>query len=421
MGGIKLIFKSNHMKKNNSVKLFVSIIIVSCALFMLIDCSNVELKDFVELLTEFKKTGGVIYVRPDGNDSNLGTINKPKATIQSAIAYIETAGETGEVRVAEGVYRVNYNEGVYITLLEGVSLYGGYSSDFSKRDSGVYKSIIVDESGSGGVRDDLNKAVYVPFGITRSTVMDGFTIQGGGGDWSAAIMVDGSSPTITNNDIDGGWADFAFGILLENSSALVKSNDIYGGLLANRSRAISTLSCPSTLLIEENNIEGGDGLLSSVGVRNQEGSPTIRGNWIDGGYGSVSNGIHNRDSSPVIDGNSIYGGGGSPSIGIDNLRSSGFIVKNYIHGGEGGFTYGIICQDDSYSQISANEIHGGIPTDIYGNSTGIFINNETLFSDEIKIWNNVINGGEVQQATSAAIEIANFSNVVINYIYSLVY
>jgi hypothetical protein len=414
MGGIKLF--SNKLNKQNRKypAAIISILLASCALVVVTDCSNVELKDFVELLTEFSKTGGVIYVRPAGNDANIGTIDKPKATIQSAIAFIESIGETGEVRVAEGVYRVNYREGVYINMREGVSLYGGYSSDFRKRDSDMYESVIVDESGSGGGGDDHNRAVYAPPGIRRTTVLDGFTIQGGGGDRSIAVMVDGSSPTITNNDIEGGWADIAVGIRLENSSAHVKSNDIYGGDTLNKSRAITTTSCPLSLLIEDNNIEGGDGLFNSIGIRSKEGSePTIRGNWIDGGYGFESRGIHNIDSSPTIQGNSIYGGGGSPSTGIENLRSYPLILENYINGGDGGFTYGIICQDDSYPQIMANEIHGGTPSDIFGGSTGIFIDNETLLSDEIKIWNNVINGGDVQQATSAGIKIVDFFNVVI--------
>jgi hypothetical protein len=300
-------------------------------------------------------------------------------------------------------------------MVEGVSLYGGYSLDFSARDPEAYETILEDESAQGG-GDDHNRVVYVPPDITASTIIDGFTFWGGGGDVSTAIWVINSSPTISNNDIDGGWGNTSVGIRFENASSHIVGNWIYGGSGGNKSRGISVINCPPSLLIQENNIEGGEGLNDTIGI-NVKGasSPTIKANWIEGGNGNISRGIFSHEgSAPTIQGNSIYGGVGVSSLGIDNLGTSPLIEENYIHGGDGNGTIGIYCRDNAYPKINANTIYGGTSTAV-GSATGIYIINESLFSDEIIIRNNVIDGGLTgpTPASSAGIRIFYFDRVII--------
>ena len=108
-----------------------------------------------------------IFVAKNGNDAHSGTIEKPMLSINAAAAKAEDT-EKRDVYVATGVYSES------VIAKEGVSLYGGYSSDFKVRHVLLYETVIMGEEPT----------MLKPGAVTISNVkndatsLDGFTIFG---------------------------------------------------------------------------------------------------------------------------------------------------------------------------------------------------------------------------------------------------
>ena len=123
-----------------------------------------------------------------GNDANPGTQAMPVATIGQGMANAVTIGGGVDVFVADGAYPED------ITMIEGISLWGGYEAVGWTRDPAANTTIIQNATNTG---------VTFPSGITRGTAIDGFRIVGRGGSASgrAITVMNGAEPTISNNDI----------------------------------------------------------------------------------------------------------------------------------------------------------------------------------------------------------------------------
>ena len=184
---------------------------------------GVKLSDPVTLTYDVENR---IYVRTSddgGDDGNIGTSEKPVATIQKGIdlaksIYDITDGltATAKVLVAEGLYQSDYNTTTkpVIEMVEGVSVYGGYSKTEWTRgtfgsdgSTSTYETIVEDTSSAGGVNGAPTRTVTAASGITIDTILDGFTIKVGKGSnsgsyYHAGIYISGS-PTINNNHIVG--------------------------------------------------------------------------------------------------------------------------------------------------------------------------------------------------------------------------
>jgi len=277
-----------------------------------------------------------------------------------------------------------------IVLVEGVSLIGGLKSDWSERDPAKHKTTIKDIATTGGNSGLPNCAVYAKdsTGITDATVVDGFTIQGGGGDYSSAVLISYYQyPKIMNNSIQGG---------------------------SGNSTSFGIYTSYSTSLIANNTIDGGDGGTYSNGIYNSASSPSIQDNAIHGGRGGTySTGIMNlNNSSPIIEANFIDGGDGATrSQGIENLiggsmsPSSPTIHDNSIHGGTGENSYGIYSEGNTAPLIHANSIDGG--------SGATFSSGVTFITTPVdQIRNNVISGGN--GGFSSGLDIVGASPVIEN-------
>ena len=67
-----------------------------------------------------------VFVSPTGDDQNDGTREQPVRSIQRGVDL--ASAQRDHVYVAAGIY----NE--IVTLRIGISLFGGYNSDYSRRD-----------------------------------------------------------------------------------------------------------------------------------------------------------------------------------------------------------------------------------------------------------------------------------------------
>lgn len=296
---------------------------------------------------------------PGADDGNVGTSVVPLKTIQAGIDKAEELYSTAEVRVAgaeteeEGTYS---SSGTIAVMVEGISLLGGYNSDFSSRNSNSYETILQDTRTTGAVvfEDAISVVSFPDSGITSNTVLDGFTIKPGSGEGCiVAIKCIKSDPAIRNNVIIGNAGKTIAGIYNDTASPLIEYNDIFS---------------------------------SSMGV-------------VDGVSESESHGIYLIGSSvPVIRHNTIYGGEVPEGGSATNI------------------TYGIY-DSSSGAEISFNNIYGTTPPGTINStlekSYGIYVDGANT-----KIMNNNIDSGVgITAAVSVGIYGSSSPRIETNTIY----
>lgn len=186
-----------------------------------------------------------VFVSAFGSDGNPGTAQAPFRTIARGIAAAVALGGAQAVLVGEGGYPEK------VTLVEGISLLGGYHCTTLEctwaHDPRLYDTAIVNQDFEG---------VLAPYTVSRNTRLDGFRVVGMGGargaaPGSAALTLRGGTPMITGNRILGGdvtgGASFAsrrsigIAILAPASAAqgaLIDGNDIQGGASIENTSAI---------------------------------------------------------------------------------------------------------------------------------------------------------------------------------------
>jgi hypothetical protein len=255
-----------------------------------------------------------LYVRDsDGDDNNPGTDALPYKNIRAAIAAATIS--PANIHVAEG----NYTEH-NLAMVEGVSLYGGYDgTDWNNRDTSNCPTIVTDSIASGDSGLVPHTVFLIGDGIGNTTVIDGFTIEGGGGDKSSAILIAGdstyrnSSPIIQNNILNGGNGSArTYAILNTNSSApLIQNNIIFGGKDTQRSVGIEN-SQSFTPIIRNNVIHGGVAIQTTRAIDNfyDVNAAVIQNNTIYSGIAPDSKGIlYGINAAPAnIENNIIFGG-----------------------------------------------------------------------------------------------------------------
>lgn len=92
-------------------------------------------------------SSSILYVSRSGSNRNDGT--SPTSALKNIQKAIDIAPEGAEIRVAEGNYFGLMNSG-YIVLDKPLSIYGGYSQDFSERDILKHKTTIQPDANSNG-------------------------------------------------------------------------------------------------------------------------------------------------------------------------------------------------------------------------------------------------------------------------------
>ena len=353
---------------HHGVRVFGVLVLAGLCL-MLSGCDELTLKTLISIRTQ----GGICVSITTGSDDNPGTPDAPKKTIDAAIEYLQSNDFIADVLVAAGDYHYDYGTGNPLTVAEGISLYGGYSTDFSTRDPEVYETRIIDDSDSVDLISNPNRAVYASVGITRDTVIDGFTIQGGGGEYSVGIFCHHSSPTISDNRIYGGTGSArSYGIFcqFDDSEPMIRDNrEINGGESSGSTTYGVYTTDGADPYVTGNYIHGGNGN-NTYGILNSNGSDsTVVGNNIHGGAANLDAcGIRNSYASPKIWNNTIFGGSPISMIYTPDTIGVGcygtgtpLIYNNTISSGTGDFGCGLyisnaIGQDDPSTPDIRNNI-----------------------------------------------------------------
>ncbi len=111
-----------------------------------------------------------IFVAKNGDDANAGTLDAPVRTIGKALELAVAQGKR-DVYVATGVYQES------IALVDGIGVYGGYSSDFHTRDIVLYETVLMGQPSTDALPGAVN-AFGVGTTAGKLAVFDGFTVFG---------------------------------------------------------------------------------------------------------------------------------------------------------------------------------------------------------------------------------------------------
>ena len=127
--------------------------------------------------------GNVRYVTETGAGTRNGTSWGHAFASSDLGAAIQGAAPGDEVWVAQGTYLPGVTSGDSFVLKPGVSVYGGFGGTETRRDQRAPKTHVTILSGNIGdpatSADNVYHVVTAPFGVTGSTVLDGFTIRDG--------------------------------------------------------------------------------------------------------------------------------------------------------------------------------------------------------------------------------------------------
>jgi hypothetical protein len=119
-----------------------------------------------------------IFVSPIGDDTNPGTRSAPKRTFASAIPAAAAARK--DVYASFGTYTEQ------LDVFDGVSVYGGYSSDWTRRGTGVTRLTVPDVHGTGeGV---LAIGVVSPTTLQLLTITFGMSDTPGAGSYGVRAI-----------------------------------------------------------------------------------------------------------------------------------------------------------------------------------------------------------------------------------------
>ncbi len=310
-----------------------------------------------------------------GSPSGKGTMTDPVDSIARGLQNAQLIRQTNPtwklgVYVAEGDYPEK------VTLIEGISLYGGFSCTKAsctwKRDPKTLDSSIVDQNDQG---------VVASHNITRQTQLDGFHVQGesvnstAATPGAAAVTIAGGSPTISNNTVDGP-------VISGNGSSIGIAISGIGN---------TSIQAPGPQIVG-NTIRGGQ-------------APSGASTGIVLGPPQNSSGGAPPATVAEITNNVIYGGNAKSSYGITaNTSADGTVVgANIIGGGKGsGESWGIGFS--STLTIDANRINAD-PTQAAscpGSTT--WCGGIQSWSGKAVITNNIVYGADA--TASAAVRLA---------------
>ncbi len=277
------------------------------------------------------------------------------ATIQAGITQA-AAGDTVAVRW-KGALDSVYVERVVID--KEIKVLGGWDQTFSTRDPSLYR-VVIDAQATG---TDAGQPVRFATGLTRETVLDGFTLTNGLSPQTTKLLGGGiycsdTSPTISNNSIRDNRANFGSGIAcVDGADPLIENNYVY------------------------KNVEIVTSGEAGVGIFCRDSSPIIRNNRIISNKGS---GVRCERSAPLIENNVFIGNVNGAGLACLE-RSAATVRYNTFTENRASFGGAIWIKDSSpvieYNEIRENQLDVSAEQ---GGGAGIAVLTRTIPPDSAK-------------------------------------
>lgn len=311
-------------------------------------------------VTVIPDANGIVYINASAVSGGDGSSwSHALDSLNTALNAALTNTSIKQIWVAEGTYQPGLNGAFF--MVENVSIYGGFSGNetsLNQRNlSAGLKSVLEGNSNSVFINNRN--------GLTKSAVLNGFTITGGNGNNGGGMSNTGVSPTITNCTFIDNKVSFNGGGMYNNQASPILSDCIFFKNNAGNGGGISNDSSSAPLLnncsFYENTASAGGG-----GQNNNTSSAIFMNCNFSGNSASLGAGIQNINSSPTLTncgftGNNVSIGQGS---GMYNQNASPTLLNCTISGnnalaGNGGGMY-----NQNSSPVITNSI-------IWGNSDGI--------------------------------------------------
>lgn len=360
---------------------------------------------------DFTIKGYYRYVSPSGGNVYPYSLPEWAALhIQDAI----DAAVSGDSILVRGA---TYNEQVMVDV--PVYLMGGWNSDFTVRDPGVYTTTIHHHLFSGS-------AISFMSNDPDFCGMEGFTVTGGEG--TAALM-----PVI---------GTFGGGVFSLNSSPLIKDNVFTdcGSTGELDFSAGGAISCKGGSVTIENNVITGCEAQSGGGIYLYQATAVIRGNRVTGSSphayfngAKYGGGIYALHSTVTLEGNTIenndgYTNGGGVALRFSAATANGDSIRaNDCNGSGGGIfsEYSSLEVDHAVVIENTTAVAGG---GIYHRVENLDVANSIVASNESalfgggvyadSVWGGISNntidrnsaaytGGNVFIGTAVSLEMKN--------------
>jgi parallel beta-helix repeat protein len=315
-------------------------------------------------------SAAIIRVKPDGDDAHSGSSwALAKKTVQAAI---DAAAEGDEIWVATGIYPEHIKNKVLNETIDpipiNVALYGGFAGTETARDQRNWMTNLTVLDGGGGAAPSppaVGSVVHITGGAGRTTRVDGFVITRGHAIAGGGVLIEGSGPTVVNNNLWLNSASIGGGIGVSNydfvpptiSHPVITDNRIYGNSAVEGGGGIAVVGAarlvsydPAAPLISRNTISQNSCVKNGGGIGCWgHTAASITGNFI------VGNVAASDEASFAGGGGGIY----ATSRDLDDQPISYAICAPRIFSNavtaNGGFLgAGIYCWD-------TDDAHGGIP------------------------------------------------------------
>lgn len=327
-----------------------------------------------------------VYVAIDGDDANPGTLDAPLATLVAALAKVADDEGLTRIYLGAGDFEGHYETPSQIVLVDGVTLRGGFSSDFCTYDPATYVTRIVEIFGRG-VSDDVDPVespitTVVAYDLPNGVVLEGLRIvlAEESDDAVAGIRLARTSAVLRDVVVEGGDGKYLHGIQVEDAPELT----------LERVTVSLQRSYQGGAAIRLDDVE--EAVLREVRVDRPYYDSSFQ-------YTAVRSEYHDVLAPKLTIERSMIHGGRSTSwtagIIVEDFRASGTrltarVVNNLVHAGEkGGQSYAIKFTGRSQGvSILHNTVYLGEATGFaYGISyeyaySGADIRNNIIFADE---------------------------------------
>jgi hypothetical protein len=358
-----------------------------------------RIKTLTEAYSSINDEKAIYVDAASGDDSNPGTRELPKKTIQAGIDFVISFLGTGTVKVKNGTYRQTDK----LVIKEGASIEGGYGDNWVQQDL-VYEDTqtIVRGRDAASGSDSIITAQTDP-GVTPSTVISGISFETGIGNQSMTLMVTNASPLFKYCIVSGnGGIGETIAVAVLTQSGFAQGSEpvfngcyIEGGVSLGDTYAVqaagsyTTVSFQYCLIVPGSSQSGSSYGIYFTGCEVHVQSGAVVGVVASAAASAV--GVFGKNGLLELEDCHVMGGKlGPTTMGVYSDNCSGYIRNSTIHGGNGTSTStGLLLTGASMPYIRNCTINGGGSTNaaygIFGYSSGAIIENCLIWTDNAPV------------------------------------
>jgi len=356
-----------------------------------------EIMTLTEAFASIKEEKAIYVDDALGTDSNPGTQDLPKKTIQAGIDFVVSFLVTGTVKVKNGTYLQTEK----LLIKEGASIEGGYDENWVQQEN---QDTVVQGRDAASGDDNIVTAETVP-GVTSATVISYISFQTGLGISSMTVAIKNASPVFKYCNISGsGGMNMTTAIAVMTLSGFTqRSEPLFRGCLIEGGNVgdIGTIPSSDTYAVSA----AGDATVTFEYCILAPGSSSsgksyginfalceinvsycqIVGDWASA-FESYAMGIYGKNGTLNLKNSHIMGGSvGLNTMGIYVDNCGGYIRNSTVYGGKGfSSSVGILLAGSQIPYVRNCTVNGG--GSIIGKAYGILGYSKDAVLENCLLW-----------------------------------